>query len=393
MALVGDASEPICNPFTIALRRREYLTFSGSSLQWFDEDGKEVPFKVNDTTSVNTLKAFTGSPDLQPPEGQDEVDKGPIPEGIWWLKRDNLQCIDDLGFWRGTFGGTWPGGVKRWGKYRLWLEHDPETKNQGRTNLCVLGNESRNTGGNIHIYDSETDFTDMEVFKKNFVKRVESGGRLKMRVNYAQPANWRPPIDDPMLCLYSQGGHDKPWHGSFGENIRDNVGNHAGVDLLAKPGKKVYACVESVVARVYTSTSLAGHVVVLKVKDEDTFKELRNTDYKPTYKNEGEVLDINFNYDGPFYLVYMHLSKNDFFKQGEEVGPNDIIGLTGISGRGGANISTRNPHLHLEITNDINTFGFDKRCNPCIYFPIKTEHDLTPEDKSFQNLIKETLWQ
>ncbi|MDG5817111.1 peptidoglycan-binding domain-containing protein, partial [Chitinispirillales bacterium ANBcel5] len=30
-------------------------------------------------------------------------------------------------------------------------------------------------------------FTDMEVFKNNFVKRVESGGRLKMRVNYAQP--------------------------------------------------------------------------------------------------------------------------------------------------------------------------------------------------------------
>ncbi|KMQ49583.1 hypothetical protein CHISP_3514 [Chitinispirillum alkaliphilum] len=193
MALGGVDSEPLCNPFTIALRRKEYLVFNGSSLKWFDEDGKEVPFKVNDTTSVNTLKAFTGSPDLQPPEGQDEVDKGPIPEGIWWLKRDNLRCIDELRsrdkiplVGEYMHARLWPGGVKRWGKYRLWLEHDPETKNQGRTNLCVLGNESRNTGGNIHIYDSETDFTDMEVFKKNFVKRVESGGRLKMRVNYAK---------------------------------------------------------------------------------------------------------------------------------------------------------------------------------------------------------------
>ncbi|MDG5817029.1 hypothetical protein QA601_18170 [Chitinispirillales bacterium ANBcel5] len=186
LALGGVDSEPLCNPFTIALRRKEHLVFNGSSLQWFDKDGKEVPFKVDDTTSVNALKAFTGSADLQPPEGQDKVNEGPIPEGIWWLKRDNLQCIDDLGFWRGTFGRTWPGGVERWGRYRLWLEHDPETKNQGRTNLCVLGNESRNTGGNIHIFDSETDFTDMEVFKKNFVKRVESGGRLKMRVNYAK---------------------------------------------------------------------------------------------------------------------------------------------------------------------------------------------------------------
>ena len=79
-----------------------------------------VPFKVDESKTVNTLKAFTGSPDLQPPLGQDKVNEGPIPEGIWWLKQDNLQCIDDLGFWKRITGSrAWPDGIKRWGRYRL----------------------------------------------------------------------------------------------------------------------------------------------------------------------------------------------------------------------------------------------------------------------------------
>ncbi|WP_159473445.1 hypothetical protein [Chryseobacterium sp. 18068] len=36
---------------------------------------------------------------------------------------------------------------------------------------------------------------------------------------------WRMPIDNPMLCMYSQGGEHKPWHGSFGKDIRDWVGS------------------------------------------------------------------------------------------------------------------------------------------------------------------------
>ncbi|MDG5817097.1 peptidoglycan-binding domain-containing protein [Chitinispirillales bacterium ANBcel5] len=107
-------------------------------------------------------------------------------------------------------------------KHRLWLEHDPSTQNQGRTNLCVLGNESRNTGGNIHIFDSETDFTDMEVFKKNFVKRVESGGRLKMRVNYSQPAYGKYDLRD------GDSDTEKKWGGE----IRDEQG--AFVEELQK---------------------------------------------------------------------------------------------------------------------------------------------------------------
>jgi predicted chitinase len=49
--------------------------------------------------------------------------------------------------------------------------------------------------------------------------------------------SWRYPIDNPMLCLYTQKGNYKPWHGSFGEKIRDGSRYHAGVDLLAEPGE------------------------------------------------------------------------------------------------------------------------------------------------------------
>ncbi|MDG5817099.1 M23 family metallopeptidase, partial [Chitinispirillales bacterium ANBcel5] len=231
-------------------------------------------------------------------------------------------------------------------------------------------------------------FTDMEVFKKNFVKRVESGGRLKMRVNYAQPANWRPPIDDPMLCLYSQGGHYKPWHGSFGENIRDGVRNHNGVDLLAKPGAKVYACFDSEVNTITTAGS-AGKVLVLKIKDTSTFLNIRNQDYKPMYKDKGELIDVSFTFSGSVYLVFMHLSKNDYFKVGDNVGPNDVVGLTGITG---VVNGTRNPHLHFEITNAGFIRGLERKCNPCIFFNIKTEQNMTEKDKVHQKQIKDMLW-
>jgi muramidase (phage lysozyme) len=203
---------------------------------------------------------------------------------------------------------------------------------------------------------------------------------------------WRMPIDEPMLCLYSQGGAEKPWHGSFGENIRDGSSNHAGVDLLAHPGTNVYACVKSKVERVYTSTSLAGNMVVLKVLDEETFKSLRNENYKAKYESKGEKIDVGFNYDGPFYLVYAHLSKNDYFKEGDTVEYDSIIGLTGISGNNGNNFTTRNPHLHFEVTNIGSAIGLNQKCNACVYFNFKTEDEMTEADKDYQLKTKEKEW-
>ncbi|WP_313092085.1 hypothetical protein [Chryseobacterium flavum] len=202
---------------------------------------------------------------------------------------------------------------------------------------------------------------------------------------------WRFPIDNPMLCLYSQGGAHKPWHGSFGEKIRDGSSNHAGSDLLAIPNTPVYACLDGEIVAAYTSTSLAGRTIVVKVTDKETFKSLKN-DYKPLYKNKGELLERGFNPNRDIFLVFMHLSKFGKFKKGQTVKYNDIIGYTGISGKNGKNFTTRNPHLHFEVNNVSSNAGIDGKCNPMVYFKFKTEFEMTAADKQLQLNIKNKEW-
>lgn len=203
---------------------------------------------------------------------------------------------------------------------------------------------------------------------------------------------WRYPIDNPMLCLYSQGGHRKPWHGSFGKKIRDGVRGHTGNDLLAVPGTKVYACFKGEIHRIYTSSSMAGHVVVVKVLDTKTFKSLKRKNYVPKYKNKSEILSQSFNEDGIIYLTFWHLSKNDFFKKGQEVKHDDVIGLTGVSGWNGKHFETHNPHLHFEVSNVGSAAGFNGKCNPSVYFNFKTEDELSTLETAYQDKINETVW-
>ncbi|MET3730478.1 PAAR-like protein [Moheibacter stercoris] len=221
--------------------------------------------------------------------------------------------------------------------------------------------------------------------KTKHIFRVDECNKLKS--SKEDNGKWRFPIDNPMLCLYSEGGYEKPWHGSFGENIRDNVSNHAGVDLLAEPGTPIYACFNGVIQRVYTSTSLAGRTIVVKVTDKETFNSLKR-DYDPIYKNKGEIISKGFDSNKDVFLVFMHLSKIGEYKDGDIVKYNDVIGYTGVSGKNGVNFSTYNPHLHFEINNVGSQSGINGKCNPMVYFNFKTENEMTENDKKIQLEIK-----
>jgi murein DD-endopeptidase MepM/ murein hydrolase activator NlpD len=158
-----------------------------------------------------------------------------------------------------------------------------------------------------------------ELRKSNFDKtysafQVDKCDRIKNEESESN-GEWRMPIDNPMLCMYSQGGGHKPWHGSFGKDIRDGSTDHTGNDLLAVPGTKVYACVKSIVHKIYTSTSMAGNVVVLKVLDVEVFKSLRNNNYIPKYKSKGEILQKGFDENKTIYLTFWHLSKTIILKK------------------------------------------------------------------------------
>ncbi|WP_281234462.1 hypothetical protein [Flavobacterium gelatinilyticum] len=146
--------------------------------------------------------------------------------------------------------------------------------------------------------------------KKFFEKALQV-----FKVNECSPTNssseeWHDPVDNPMLCLYSQGGGaKKPWHGSFGPTIRDGVTKHTGMDLFAKPGTNVYSCVKGEVVRSEINSSMFGELIVIKVIDEETFKSRRKNPFVLKYSNKSEVELQNFDHNGPFYLVYAHLKE------------------------------------------------------------------------------------
>ena len=114
--------------------------------------------------------------------------------------------------------------------------------------------------------------------------------------------------------------------------------------------------------------------------------------YKLLYKKKGELIDDNFNYKGPLYLVFWHLQKNDYFKEGNVVKSDDVISLTGVSGKNANNFTTRNPHLHFEVNNVGSVGGINKKCNPSVYFDFKSENDLTEAEKKYQLKLKNKEW-
>lgn len=213
----------------------------------------------------------------------------------------------------------------------------------------------------------------IEVFRVNDCSPVES---------ISSDGKWHDPVDNPQLCLYSQGGEvKKPWHGSFGPTIRDGVNKHTGMDLFAKPGTNVYACVKSKVVRSEINSSMFGQMIVLQVIDEgiDVIKSRRKNPFILKYAHKSEIESQNFDHNGPFYLVYAHLKErkvniNDIVDAGK------VIGLTGTSGNNGIPFSTKNPHLHFEIMNVEKQAGLNKKCNPGVYLTYKDEDSLTPSD-------------
>lgn len=198
---------------------------------------------------------------------------------------------------------------------------------------------------------------------------------------------WHDPVDNPQLCLFTQSGYSNMYWGSFGEKIR-NGGKHAGIDIFALPGTSVYACVDGTIAKTYISDSLAGRVISLKVRDKTAFLSLKKKVFSPKYAKEGELTDKNFDEKADIYLVYMHLSEF-LVKENQEVKCGDLIGKSGHSGKRGVNFSTKNPHLHLEVSNNISVGGIEKKCNPILFFNIKYGDELSETDKDKQKAAKE----
>ena len=201
--------------------------------------------------------------------------------------------------------------------------------------------------------------------------------------------SWHDPVDNPQLCLYTQGGNEVHYWGCFGETIRATNSSkvHAGVDIFAIPGTTVYACADGTIARVYTSDSLAGRVISLKITDKEAFLKAQKANFQPYFSSKGEIVDKNFNYKGDVYIVYMHLQEF-LVKAGQTVKAGQVIAKSGHSGGKGVNFSTKNPHLHLEISNNISNGGINNKANPLQFFDIKQADELSADEKQIQTTAK-----
>lgn len=141
-------------------------------------DGKE--FKaIENGKVVKSWSAVSGRPGYQGAENQGDKNKGPLPEGEWVLRQDQLQNIDKLSEWerlKGRFGGSsWPGLEDFWGKTRIWLEPGEGTDTKGRGGFSVHGGKTPGSAGCIDLTDQ------MEGFA-NYFKGM--GKNVKVRVDY-----------------------------------------------------------------------------------------------------------------------------------------------------------------------------------------------------------------
>lgn len=201
-------------------------------------------------------------------------------------------------------------------------------------------------------------------------------------------SEWHDPVDDPMLCLYTQNGNYRPRYNVFGKvRTERSSANHQGVDLLALPGSSAYACLEGTVVRSENVGSGYGNVVTIKVKDPELLKS-RKRAFTLQYQSEGELANgPSFNENGDLYLFYAHLQTRSV-NLGDPVDAGEVIGLNGTSGYG----QTKDPHLHFEILNAPRAAGLNNRTHPGQYFYYKGENDLTQAEKDKQKEIAEKFW-
>jgi hypothetical protein len=138
------------------------LRFDGKSLS-LNENGKPL----------QTWPAISGDPKFQEPKHQARKDKGPIPQGRYRMKVDEIQDLGLLDEAIGTIAspifkavadkklGGWHGGRSAWGRHRAWLTPAPGTRAQGRDGFSIHGGWFPGSAGCIDLTSEIDDFTEV----------------------------------------------------------------------------------------------------------------------------------------------------------------------------------------------------------------------------------------
>ena len=147
-----------------------YLEFDGNSLKWI-EDGSEK-YK---------WKAMSGADNYQNRMYQARKGQGPLPEGEWNVRQNQLQHFDDATDFQkflSRYGrGQWPNGTSSWGNHRVWIDPAENTHTYGRGGLAIHGGNTFGSNGCIDLEGGMDDFND---------KYSTYGKDMRLKVKYPQ---------------------------------------------------------------------------------------------------------------------------------------------------------------------------------------------------------------
>lgn len=151
----------------IGIIDKQYALFNGTSLSVYEDDKK-----------IAEWPAVSGRPGHQSSKYQKEKDLGPIPEGVYVIRKQRLQFYNDISWWdrqRSAVGlGTWRGGTDSWGESRVWLEPAKETNLYGRSGFSIHGGAVPGSAGCIDLTHSMDGFTKwFENNKKDVILKVK----------------------------------------------------------------------------------------------------------------------------------------------------------------------------------------------------------------------------
>ncbi len=135
------------------------LVFDGQKLSWY-ENGE----------LKKSWKAQSGRDEFQSGNQTHIKNKGPIPEGKWFVNQvehQNFYKSDDIveNFFAGLVGkGAWPNLMSAWGTDRIWLKPATQTDTKDRTGLTIHGGWNYGSAGCIDLAQNMDDF--IQNFKK-----------------------------------------------------------------------------------------------------------------------------------------------------------------------------------------------------------------------------------
>ncbi len=125
-------------------------------------DGKVFTVHMGNGHTIK-FAAMSGKPEYQDPKYQDVKDGGPIPEGTYVARQEELQKRDDYSFIKKYT--SWPGFYYSWGNSRVWLEPSKETNTYDRDAFSIHGGVAPGSNGCI-------DLTSSIKYKTTFFYRV-----------------------------------------------------------------------------------------------------------------------------------------------------------------------------------------------------------------------------